>query len=264
MTTPMASQAVATAALTVVGLEKAFGAVRALRGADMTVGNGEVVALVGDNGAGKSTLIKCIAGIHTADKGRIEFDGVPVEIKRPRDASELGIEVVYQDLALADNLDVVRNMYLGREAVYRLGRLNEAEMEQRTLETLNALSVRTIHSVRETVGSLSGGQRQAVAVARALMWNSRVVILDEPTAALGVEQTGQVLDVILRLKDHGLAVVVISHNLNDVFAVADFITVLHLGKTVATLTRQDVTQSEVVEAITTGRIGSAPSRGESA
>lgn len=239
--------------LAALRIEKHFGAVEALRGADLAVHSGEVVALVGDNGAGKSTLIKCVAGIHPADGGSILFNGEEVEVRRPRDASELGIEVVYQDLALADNLDVVRNMFLGREIVDRWRQIQDAEMERQTRETLSSLSVTTIQSVNEPVGSLSGGQRQAVAVARALMWNSQVVILDEPTAALGVAQTRQVLDLILRLRDHGLGVVVVSHNLTEVFEVADTITVLRLGRTVGRFGSDKVTQSDIVEAITTGR-----------
>lgn len=243
----------ATPILAARGIEKRFGAVQALSRADLAVHEGEVVALVGDNGAGKSTLIKCIAGIHPADAGSILFDDEEVDIKRPRDASALGIEVVYQDLALADNLDVVQNMFLGREIINSWHQTKDAEMEQRTRETLASLAVTTIHSVRDPVGGLSGGQRQAVAVARALMWNSRLVILDEPTAALGVEQTQQVLDLIRRLREHKLGVVVVSHNLTEVFEVADTITVIRLGKTVGRFDTDDVTQSNIIEAITTGR-----------
>ena len=234
---------------------KSFGSVQALRGADFQVRAGEVMALVGDNGAGKSTLIQCIAGIHQIDRGHISFDGEPVHIRSPRDAARLGIEVVYQDLALADNLDVVQNMYLGREAHDRLQRLKEAPMEHRTAETLESLAVTTIGSIRQPVASLSGGQRQAVAVARAVMWNSRVVILDEPTAALGVAQTRQVLALVKRLAEQGLAVVIVSHNLPDVFEVATRITVLRLGRSVALFERDHVTQDEVVRAITFGQSG---------
>src|SRR4051812_28923715 len=210
------------------------------------------MALVGDNGAGKSTLIKCVAGIHPIDSGEVIFDGQPVTIHSPKDASRHGIEVVYQDLALCDNLDVVQNMYLGREAHDALRRLREPEMERRTAETMKSLAVTTIRSIRQPVASLSGGQRQSVAVARAVMWNSRLVILDEPTAALGVAQTRQVLELVKRLADQGLAVVLISHNLHDIFEVADRITVLRLGRSIAVYEREQTTQSEVVHAITAG------------
>ena len=233
-------------------VSKSFGAVQALYEVDFHVAPGEVMALVGDNGAGKSTLIKCIAGIHPIDAGEIVFDGEPVTIHSPRDAAQLGIEVVYQDLALADNLDVVQNMYLGREIHDFIGRLKEAPMEKRTAETLRGLRVTTIGSIRQQVASLSGGQRQSVAIGRAVMWNSRVVILDEPTAALGVAQTEQVLELVRRLAEQGLAVVLISHNLNDVFEVATRITVLRLGRNVAVYDRASTTQQEVVEAITAG------------
>src|SRR6266571_1943450 len=181
------------------GVSKSFGSVQALTDVDFEVRNGEVMALVGDNGAGKSTLIKCVAGIHPMDEGEIIFDGEPVSIHSPKDAARLGIEVVYQDLALCDNLDVVQNMYLGREAHDRFQVLKEPPMEAKTRETLAILRVTTIRSIRQAVATLSGGQRQSVAVARAVMWNSRLVILDEPTAALGVAQTEQVLDLVKRL-----------------------------------------------------------------
>jgi D-xylose transport system ATP-binding protein len=219
---------------------------------------------VGDNGAGKSTLIKGIAGIYPFDTGQIYFDGNPVTIHGPRDAADLGIEIVYQDLALADNLDVVANMFLGRERTQSLWRLNEAGMQQATVETLNSLSVSTLRSVRQQVASLSGGQRQAIAVAKAVMWNSRVVILDEPTAALGVAQTRQVLDLVRRLADKGLAVVIISHNMHDVFEVADRITVLRLGQKVADLDAKKTTQQEVVQAITAGTLDHIPGMQEEA
>ncbi len=247
-----------TAAMTPPTLElrrvsKAFGSVQALRDVDFEVRDGEVMALVGDNGAGKSTLIKSVAGIHPFDSGEIYFDGKRVEIHGPKDAARLGIEVVYQDLALCDNLDVVQNMYLGREIHDFLHRLKEPEMERRTSETLRSLSVTTLKSVRQTVATLSGGQRQSVAVARAVMWNSRVVILDEPTAALGVAQTRQVLELVKRLAhEQGLAVVLISHNLHDVFEVADRITVLRLGRNVGVYERRATTQQEIVSAITAG------------
>jgi D-xylose transport system ATP-binding protein len=233
-------------------VSKSFGAVQVLDDVDFHVSSGEVMALVGDNGAGKSTLIKCIAGIHPIDSGEMLFDGKPVHISGPKDAAKLGIEVVYQDLALADNLDVVQNMFLGREDLDRLRRLDETKMEARASKTLSELSVTTISSVRQTVAGLSGGQRQSVAVAKAVMWNSRLVILDEPTAALGVVQTRQVLDLVKRLGDQGLAVILISHNLHNVFEVSDSITVLRLGHNVAEYRSADTNQQEVVQAITAG------------
>ena len=234
------------------GISKSFGSVQALTDVDFEVRDGEVMALVGDNGAGKSTLIKCVAGTHSPDSGEILFEGEPVHIHGPKDAARLGIEVVYQDLALADNLDVVQNMYLGREERDWLWRLKEPVMEQRTAETLRSLSVTTIRSIRQPVASLSGGQRQSVAVAKAVQWNSKVVILDEPTAALGVAQTRQVLELVKRLGEQGLAVVLISHNLHDVFEVANRITVLRLGRDVGVYERDQTTQQEVVQAITAG------------
>ena len=245
------------------GVSKAFGAVQALYQVDFAVSPGEVVALVGDNGAGKSTLIKCIAGINSIDEGEVLFEGKPVTIHGPKEAAKMGIEIVYQDLALADNLDVVQNMFLGREELTGpLRALNETEMEKRASETLASLSVTTIRSVRQTVAGLSGGQRQSVAVAKAVMWNSKVVILDEPTAALGVAQTRQVLDLVRRLGENGLAVVLVSHNLHDVFEVADSITVLRLGQDVARFTTADTNQTEVVQAITSGALASVPGQQE--
>ncbi len=234
------------------GISKSFGSVQALTEVDLEVRPGEVMALVGDNGAGKSTLIKCVAGTHSADSGQVLFDGNEVHIHGPKDAAKLGIEVVYQDLALCDNLDVVQNMYLGREARDWLYRLKEPVMEAKTAETMKSLAVTTIRSIRQPVATLSGGQRQSVAVARAVMWNSRLVILDEPTAALGVAQTQQVLELVERLAKQGLAVVLISHNLHDIFAVADRITVLRLGRSIAVYERRETTQQEVVQAITAG------------
>jgi D-xylose transport system ATP-binding protein len=231
-------------------VSKSFGAVHALTEVDFAVRPGEVMALVGDNGAGKSTLVKGIAGIHPFDDGEVLFDGEAVRVNGPKDAARRGIEVVYQDLALCDNLDVVQNMYLGRELHDALFRLNEAKMERRTAATLETLGVQTIRSIRQKVATLSGGQRQAIAVARAVMWNSRVVILDEPTAALGVAQTRLVLDLITRLAQQDLAVVLISHNLRDVFEVADRITVLLLGRTVGVFERTRTTEQEIVAAIT--------------
>jgi D-xylose transport system ATP-binding protein len=240
------------------GVSKRFGAVNALSRVDFHADSGEVMALVGDNGAGKSTLIKCVAGIHPADGGEILWKGSPVTISGPKDAARLGIEVVYQDLALADNLDVVENMYLGRELLSSFRRLDEAKMESSALKTLGDLSVTTIRSVRTPVASLSGGQRQSVAVAKAVLWNSSLVILDEPTAALGVAQTRQVLNLVRRLAEQGLAVVMVSHNMSDVFEVADRITVLRLGQRVAEFERAKTTQREVVEAITAGELNTVP------
>jgi D-xylose transport system ATP-binding protein len=242
----------ADALLSMRGISKSFGSVQALTDVDFEVRGGEVMALVGDNGAGKSTLIKCVAGIHPTDGGEVFFAGQKVAIHGPKDAAALGIEVVYQDLALCDNLDVVQNMYLGREATDAILRLKESEMEAKTAETLKGLSVTTIRSIRQKVVSLSGGQRQSVAVARAVMWNSKLVILDEPTAALGVAQTRQVLELVKRLGEQGLGVVIISHNLHDIFEVADRITVLRLGRSVAVYERAKTTQQEVVQAITAG------------
>jgi D-xylose transport system ATP-binding protein len=242
------------------GVSKSFGAVQALNEVDFEVRDGEVMALVGDNGAGKSTLIKCVAGIHPIDSGEIFFEGKRVTIHGPKDAAKLGIEIVYQDLALADNLDVVQNMYLGREEHDLLYRLKEAAMEQRTTETLASLSVTTIGSVRQPVATLSGGQRQSVAVARAVMWNNRVVFLDEPTAALGVAQTQQVLALVKRLSEQGLAVAYVSHNLVDIFEVADRITVLRLGRNVGVYEKAKTTQQEIVQAIIAGK--AAPEEAE--
>jgi D-xylose transport system ATP-binding protein len=241
-----------TPLLEIRDLTKTFGSVQALSEVDFEVQSGEVMALVGDNGAGKSTLIKCIAGIHGHDSGEILFEGKPVTIHGPKDAAKLGIEVVYQDLALCDNLDVVQNMYLGREIRDVLFRLKEPAMEQRTAETLKGLRVTTIRSIRQAVATLSGGQRQSVAVARAVMWNSKLVILDEPTAALGVAQTEQVLALVNRLAEQGLAVVLISHNLHDIFETATRITVLRLGRNVGIYERAKTTQQELVHAITAG------------
>jgi D-xylose transport system ATP-binding protein len=240
--------------LDVRGVYKSFGAVQVLHDVDFAVRAGEVTALVGDNGAGKSTLVKCISGIYSHDSGEFRFDGKPVTIHSPRDAAALGIEVVYQDLALCDNLDIVQNMFLGRE--HKRNRvLDDPTMEQMAAKTLSNLAVRTVKSVRQKVASLSGGQRQTVAIAKAVLWNSKVVILDEPTAALGVAQTAQVLELVRRLADNGLAVVIISHNMNDVFAVADRITALYLGRMVAQVKATDVTHAQVVELITAGRSG---------
>jgi D-xylose transport system ATP-binding protein len=251
----------ATPLLEVRGVDKSFGPVQVLRDVGLRVHPGEVTALVGDNGAGKSTLVKCISGIYPIDAGQVTFDGRPVTVSSPRDAASLGIEILYQDLALCDNLDIVQNMFLGRER--RSGAvLDEETMEQMAGQTLAALSVRSVTSVRQLVASLSGGERQTVAIAKAVLWNSRVVILDEPTAALGVAQTAQVLELVRRLADNGLGVVLISHNLNDVFAVSDRITALYLGRTAAQVRTSEVTHSQVVELITSGRSDTlGPERG---
>ena len=238
------------------GINKSFGAVQVLHNVDFNIYPGEVMALVGDNGAGKSTLVKCIAGIHPMDSGELLFDGKVSHIHSPRDAAAHGIEVVYQDLALCDNLDIVENMFLGRELRQRVTRkLDEATMERRARDTLASLSVRTVKSVRQVVASLSGGQRQTVAIAKAVLWNNRVVLLDEPTAALGVAQTRQVLDLVRRLADSGIGVVLISHNMNDVMEVADRITALYLGRVAAEVAAADVSYAQVVELITAGRTG---------
>ena len=240
--------------LSLRGINKSFGPVHVLRDVDLDVRAGRVTALVGDNGAGKSTLIKGIAGIYPFDSGEVSFEGKPVSIGGPKQANDLGIEVVYQDLALCDNLDVVHNMFLGREVKSGVT-LNETDMEKRAAETLQGLSVRTLKSLRQQVSSLSGGQRQTVAIARAVLWNSKLVILDEPTAALGVAQTEQVLNLVRRLADNGLGVILISHNMNDVQAVADDIACLYLGRMAAQVERSTVSSQQVVELITTGRSG---------
>ena len=236
------------------GVSKRFGPVQALDRVDFALRGGEVVGLVGDNGAGKSTMVKTIAGIHSLDGGNIRFDGERVSISRPQDATALGIATVYQDLALCDNLDVVANLFLGREEVSpgpgRVSRqLNEVQMEHQTEDLLSGLSV-TIPGLRTEVGTLSGGQRQQVAVARSLLGEPKVVLLDEPTAALGVAQTAQVLDLIRRLRERGLGVVVVSHNLVDVFAVADRIFVLRLGRAAGSFEAESTTEEHVVSAIT--------------
>jgi D-xylose transport system ATP-binding protein len=244
--------------LEVKGAFKHFGAVQALRGANLHADVGTVMALVGDNGAGKTVLTKSISGIYQLDEGEVLWEGTPVTIAGPKDSARLGIEVVYQDLALCDNLDVVENMYLGRETRSSFRRLDEAKMEAETRRVLRDLSVTTLQSVRLPVAAMSGGQRQSVAVAKAVLWNSKLVVLDEPTAALGVAQTRQVLDLTKRLATQGLAVILISHNMSDVFEVADYITVLRLGQTVAEFKRTETTQREVVEAITAGQLSQVP------
>jgi D-xylose transport system ATP-binding protein len=243
-----------TPVIEVKGISKRFGQVQALKDVDFEVHEGEVVGLVGDNGAGKSTLIKILAGTHQPDTGHYYFGGREVHVRTPRDATQLGIATVYQDLALCDNLDVVDNLFLGREELGRLPVLSEERMEQRSREVLHDLAVKIPH-VRTAVASLSGGQRQSVAVARSVMWNAKVVLLDEPTAALGVAQTRQVLDLILRLRNQGLGVVVISHNMADVFEVCDRIVVLRLGRRVATFDVRSASREEVVSAITGAEFG---------
>jgi D-xylose transport system ATP-binding protein len=237
--------------LSLRGVSKRFGAVEALVGVDFEIGAGEVVALVGDNGAGKSTLVKAISGIQPPDEGEIHFQGQPVSVRRPQDSAALGIAVVYQDLALADNLDVVANLFLGHELAEGTPPvLNETVMERRANELLDSLSVTTLRSVRTEVATLSGGQRQSVAIARAMIGEPRVVLLDEPTAALGVAQTRQVLDLIKRLAERGLGVMIISHNLADVFAVAERIVVMRLGRRSAEFRAGEASREDVVAAIT--------------
>jgi D-xylose transport system ATP-binding protein len=245
---------VAEPILQIKGLNKSFGPVHVLQDVDFSVYPGEVSALVGDNGAGKSTLVKCIAGINTIDSGEILWQGKPVTLQDPRQASALGIEFVYQDLALADNLDITQNMFLGREIRHH-GFLDDGHMERKAREVLGSLSVRTVSSVRQLVANLSGGQRQTVAIAKAVLWNSKVVFLDEPTAALGVAQTRQVLDLVRRLAGNGLGVVLISHNMNDVMEVADRVAALYLGKIAAEVMTKDSSTTQIVELITSGRSG---------
>jgi D-xylose transport system ATP-binding protein len=240
--------------LEMTGINKSFGPVHVLHDVDFRVYPGQVTALIGDNGAGKSTLIKCITGIYPIDSGQVTFEGRPVSIHGPKDAAALGVEVVYQDLALCDNLDIVQNMFLGRE-IKRGGLLDERRMEQLARETLAGLSVRTVKSVRQAVSSLSGGQRQTVAIAKAVLWNSKVVMLDEPTAALGVAQTAEVLKLVRNLAEKGLGVVIISHNMNDVLQVADRVCAMYLGRVAAEVPRSSTSREQLVELITSGRSG---------
>ena len=239
-------------------VSKSFGAVRALSDVDLNLYPAEVIGLVGDNGAGKSTLVKTISGVGPADAGEFYIDGQQVSITGPKVANSLGIETVYQDLALCDNLDIVGNLFLGREETKLklpvLAPLSENDMELRTLEVLHTLDVK-VPSVRVPVASLSGGQRQSIAVARTILRNAKVVILDEPTAALGVAQTRQVLNLIKRLRERGYSVIVISHNLADVFEVVDHVVVLRLGRVVGTFDVKNVTQEQVVAAITGAEFG---------
>jgi D-xylose transport system ATP-binding protein len=245
--------------LSIRGLSKFFGPVHALSKVDFDVPAGKVTALAGDNGAGKSVLIKTISGLWQPDEGEIFWEGRRVHLSGPRDAEELGITTIYQDLALCDNLDIVQNMFLGHERLRR-ALLDEGSMEKSARETLESLHVTTVRSVRQKVASLSGGQRQSVAVAKAVMRRSKLVIMDEPTAALGVAQTTMVLELITRLASQGVAVIVISHNLNDVFEVADRIAVLHLGRMVAVGPKGEFDRTSVVEYMTTGTLARHPSR----
>ncbi len=238
-------------------ISKSFGPVRALTAVDLDVPPGQVTALVGDNGAGKSSLIKTVSGLWAPDEGEIIWEGEPVRLHGPKDAEALGITTIYQDLALCDNLDIVQNMFLGHEPL-RHHMLDEAKMELAARDTLEGLSVTTVRSIRQPVASLSGGQRQSVAVAKAVMSQAKLVIMDEPTAALGVSQTTMVLELIKRLSGRGVAVLLISHNLNDVFEVADRIAVLYLGRLVVSEPASEFDRQSVVEYMTTGTAGSAP------
>ena len=240
-------------------LDKHFGPVQALYHVNLDLPRGQVTALCGDNGAGKSVLTKCISGVYIADHGEFLWEGHPVHIRSTRDSARLGIETVYQDLALADHLDIVPNMFLGRERL-RTSLLDEDSMERSAAETLAGLRVTTVKSIRQPVASLSGGQRQSIAVAKAVMWNSKLVIMDEPTAALGVVQTKMVLDLIRRLRDRGLGVMVISHNLNDVFEVADRIAVMYLGRLVVQDDVSTFDRQSVVEYMTTGGLSRSDGR----
>jgi ABC-type sugar transport system ATPase subunit len=246
------------------GVSKNFGPVQALTDVNLDVRAGEVTALIGDNGAGKSVMIKCIAGIHAPDHGEISWEGEPVRIRTPRDAASLGIETVYQDLALCNNLDIVQNMFLGREREHRIF-LDEENMETAAQDTLSSLAVTTVRSIRQPVASLSGGQRQSVAIAKAVLWDAKLVIMDEPTAALGVAQTRMVLDLTRRLAEQGHAALIVSHNMNDVFEVADRIIVLYLGKVVALRPASELDRQIAVDLMTTGkseRLAPAKQEGE--
>jgi D-xylose transport system ATP-binding protein len=239
--------------LALKGFTKSFGPVEALKNVDLELYPGEVVGLVGDNGAGKSTLIKAVAGVQPADSGEAWFEGKPVKLSTPQAATSLGIATVYQDLALAENLDVVANLFLGQEianTIPGIRVLDETAMEQKAVELLGSLGVTTLRSVRTEVASLSGGQRQAVAIARSLLGEPKIVILDEPTAALGIIQTAQILKLIERLRNRGLGVIVISHNLADVFEVSDRVAVLRLGRMAASYVTDDSTREQVVASIT--------------
>ncbi len=241
-----------TPLLRLAGINKNFGPVEALVDVTLDIPAGQVTSLAGDNGAGKSVLIKTIAGIHQPDGGQLIWEGRPVHFHTPKDAAEVGIETVYQDLALCDNLDIVQNMFLGRERL-RYGLLDEESMEISAKDTLKSLSVTTVRSIRQPVASLSGGQRQSVAIAKAVLWNSKLVIMDEPTAALGVTQTEQVLQLVRRLADRGLAVLLVSHNMNDVFRVADRVAVLYLGQLAGVHKADDIDRQVVVDLMTSGK-----------
>jgi ABC-type sugar transport system ATPase subunit len=247
----MSSEAAAAPLLRLENVSKHFGPVQALTDVSLELRAGEVTALVGDNGAGKSVLIKTISGIHGPDDGEIFWEGEQVRIRTPRDAAALGIETVFQDLALCNNLDIVQNMFLGRERVNGVV-LDEERMEMDAAETLSSLAVTTVRSIRQPVASLSGGQRQSVAIAKAVLWNNKLVIMDEPTAALGVAQTAMVLGLVRRLADRGLAVLIVSHNMIDVFEVADRIAVLYLGKMVAVRKAAEIDRQIAVDLMTTG------------
>jgi D-xylose transport system ATP-binding protein len=256
LNSPSMTERAAEPLLRMVGITKTFGAVRALTNVDFEVYPGEVVGLVGDNGAGKSTLVKAIAGVGPADEGEVFFDGQPVRLSSPQVSTHLGIETVYQDLALCDNLDVVANLFLGRELYTPFRSLNEIAMERESLRVLRTLDVK-LPSLRTLVSSLSGGQRQSIAVAKTVLHKARLILLDEPTAALGVAQTRQVLNLILRLREQNLAVVVISHNLADVFEVADRAIVLRLGRRIGTFDVRTTTPERIVGAITGAEAGYA-------
>ncbi len=234
------------------GIGKNFGPVQSLAGVDLDIPAGQVTALAGDNGAGKSVLTKCIAGIYAPDAGQLFWEGRPVHLHSPSEAAALGIETVYQDLALCNNLDIVQNMFLGRERLRHFFLLDEESMEISARETLRSLAVTTVRSIRQPVASLSGGQRQSVAIAKSVLWNSKLVIMDEPTAALGVAQTEVVLNLVRRLAERGLGVLLISHNMNDVFRVADRVAVLQLGRLVAVRPVADLDRQIVVDLMTTG------------
>ena len=245
------------------GISKSFGPVQALTDVDLDIRSGEVTALLGDNGAGKSVLVKSIAGIHSPDHGEIQWEGTAVRMRSPRDAAALGIETVYQDLALCNNLDIVENMFLGRERLNHFI-LDEEQMETAAQETLASLAVTTVRSIRQPVASLSGGQRQSVAIAKSVLWNAKLVIMDEPTAALGVAQTRMVLDLVRRLADMGHAALIISHNMNDVFEVADRMAVLYLGRMVAVRPAAEMDRQIAVDLMTTGQSARLSTNGHAA